>query len=439
MLKLIRIIEKICNWSTSLISRVITKFFFFFFLFTLMTCILLNPIKSHGNPKNLYFPPSSSQVETVILSHTWEYNDPRNNLTVNGRKITDPRLKLIEDISHLFPDLGIIVNATMSSDEFYKSYPDLKGKIKKVISYTNHSIQDAFEFAYDELGKLVVLNTGYMSNEKVREFFPKALLSRISTDYSEPAFKAWRSSSERFVRYAGGNIEFLLDGTPLLGKNIPKEVYDWFKDQFAEVLTVDSAWNSSGDLDEIFLITSDPLSKNDCIVFYLDVLAGRKILIQSIDLLQRQGVWMSLPEETRNSLNSYLHQSTIADELQKTILKDLKNITSQKSMKNCRAQAIPQLYTESFMDPVNKDLILKNNFKTQIAMTFGNQLNSLVINSHIFLLESSFQPQQNAVESIYRKNGFTVHTYTPNGFDSGGGQMHCSTNTIRKNRNQNNQ
>lgn len=394
---------------------------------------ILDPSVSKGAQGKYYFPPSSSQVETVILSHTWAYNDPRNAFEINGKKLEDPRLRLIRDIARLFPKINIILNTNMAVEDFYESYPDLKGKLKGVVPYVNHSIQDAFEFAYDHEGELVILSTNYMFPEKIQKFFPGTKIETISTGEPKPAFQAWRSSSERYIRYAGGNIEFLLDGTPLLGKNIPKKVYDWFKNQSGEVLTVDSAWNSSGDLDEIFLITSDPLAKNDCIVFYLDALAGREILIQTIESLHQQDNWTKLPAERQEELVGYLTKSQIAKDLQAVIRRDLETIISQDSMKNCRTQAIPQLYAEDKMSFEDKALISQNDFKPQISMVFGNQVNSLVIGNHVFLLESQFLPQQMAVEAVYENNGFTIHKYTPMAFDSGGGQMHCSTNTVRKN------
>jgi hypothetical protein len=65
-------------------------------------------------------------------------------------------------------------------------------------------------------------------------------------------------------------------------------------------------------------------------------------------------------------------------------------------------------------------------------MEFENQINSLVVENHIFTLRSHLPAQQRAIETIFRENGFTVHSFESHGFDGGGGNMHCSTNTVRE-------
>lgn len=55
-------------------------------IFFIFAVTILDPSVSKGAQGKYYFPPSSSQVETVILSHTWAYNDPRNAFEINGKK-----------------------------------------------------------------------------------------------------------------------------------------------------------------------------------------------------------------------------------------------------------------------------------------------------------------------------------------------------------------
>ena len=352
-------------------------------------------------------------------------------MVIDGYNLTDPRLELIRDVVRIFPSLPVVVNSDMSVSEFYQSYPDLQGKLGHVVQSHNTSIQDAFEFFYKGDGSLNVLNTQYYSDGDVLSFFPGSNVINLNSKTDVPAGRHWRSSIERNLRYAGGNIEFLLDGTPLLGKNIPKGVYEWFKTNSGkEPLLVESAWNSSGDLDEIFLMTTDPLNKNSCILFYSDLVAGSDLAVQGITYFKENGIWNNIPERTREFLILTSRHDPLLDETQQIIKRDLQTILSHSSMTNCRAVGVPQVYAESSYNGI-PPYAIEAGFKPQMYALAGNQVNSLVIQNHIFYLESGSLIQEAAAKSIFEENGFTVHSYSAAGFDGGGGSMHCSTNTIR--------
>lgn len=382
--------------------------------------------------EHLNFPPSIAPVQAVLLSYT--HDD-----SVETKLFPNPRLDLIKDVRKTFPDLDIRISSELSAERLFQINPELKSMVNGIIQLTDMtSIQDPLEFAWDNAGQLKALSFGYDSSETVAKLLPEASLLIVPMQGQSQTEKIKWQSHQKW-RWAGGNVEFLPDGTPIMGLNVPKDAVDYYAQASGkEVLQVDTGWDSSGDLDEVFLWTNDPTKRASCILFHLDVVAGAKLLTdQNIEdykrsevaemkaLFEKLGAGFDEGEALQHlDANVKTIKASLAqiEDLQDLINLQTAKIMAHPSMKACREVALPIIYAADLGNyPQGGDF----------GMQFNNQINSLVIENQAFMLKADFPAQQKAIEQIYAENGFMVHAFSAKGFDGGGGNMHCSTNTVR--------
>lgn len=383
----------------------------------------------------LSYPPSIAQVKTVLLSYLREEKDPRD-------KFGDPRLELMREIRKVFPKLDIRITSTLPKERLFALHPELKNVVNAVVQVKMNSIQDPFEFGWDRDGHLHLIDFSYAEAKVMEPLFPEAkkALTLPATGKTAVGEMHFKPSVVAEKRLAGGNVEFLPDGTPIAGLNLPQDAVEFLsRTSGKETLQVDTGWNSSHDLDEVFLWTIDPTRKAKCILFYLDVKGAKELLTKAnldeyvtseIEVLKKlyASLGFVFDETGRKKLQAQLEAGNTEllaalasiNELQDVIDGGVTKIMAHPGMRECRKVALPVVYADS------------SNKNDGFAMQFQNQINSLVIENQVFTLRSHLPAQQRAVEGIFRENGFTVHSFEPYGFDGGGGNMHCSTNTVRQ-------
>lgn len=378
----------------------------------------------YAQEEKISYPPSIAPIRTVLLSYLREDKDPRD-------KFGDPRLDLIREIRKTFPKLVIRVTSMLSKDQLFAKYPDLKSTVSQVVQLKMNSIQDPFEFGWDRDGHLQLIQFPYTEAKKTT---PIPFAGKTAADKMH-----FTHPSGARPRTAGGNVEFLPDGTPITGLNLPQDAVEFLSQTSGkEVLQVDTSWNSSHNLDEVFLWTIDPTKKARCILFYLDVKGAKELLTKdnldeyaSIEVSVLKKLYVALgvviDPATEKRMKSDLAEGSAAllsalgrvNELQDVIDEEASKVIAHPGMKGCRTVALPVVYADS------------SNPNDGFGMQFENQINSLVIKEHVFTLRSRLPAQQRAIEGIFKENGFSVHSFDSHGFDGGGGNMHCSTNTIR--------
>ena len=388
----------------------------------------------YAQDEQISFPPSIAPIRTVLLSYLREEKDPRD-------KFGDPRLDLIREIRKTFPKLDIRVTSTLSKDRLFEKYPDLKSTVSQVVQIKMNSIQDPYEFGWDRGEQLQLIQFPYAESKTMAPLFPEAKNTTPLPSAGKTAAGKMHFThpSGTASRTAGGNVEFLPDGTPITGLNLPQDAVEFLsRTSGKEVLQVDTSWNSSHDLDEVFLWTIDPTKKARCILFYLDVKGAKALLTKDnldeyvnteVSVLKKlyAALGVIIDPATEKKMKSDLAEGNAAllsvlgrlNELQDVIDEEVSKIIAHPGMKDCRKVALPVVYADS------------SNPNDGFGMQFENQINSLVIEYHVFTLRSRLPAQQRAIEDIFKKNGFSVHSFDSHGFDGGGGNMHCSTNTIR--------
>jgi hypothetical protein len=396
-------------------------------------CFLLKGISSVADSR-LFFPPSIAPVKTVLLSYI-HINDGRPN----------PRLQLIREIRETFPEIDIRITSDLPVEEMYAYHPELKKIVNAVVRIPMASIQDPLEFAWDREGELHALSFNRSDSTTIFKLFPEAsLISVPNLEKGNIAEMKWITKT----RWAGGNVEVLPDGTPIMGLSAPSDAVDFYSQLSGKsVLQVDTGWNSSGDMDEVFLWTNDPKKPGSCILFSLDVVAGSQLLTDKniadyklTEIEEIKKLFKILFEGKKfeeNKLEAF-HKDRIdkeilnlkrslseVPELQQLIEQESRKIMAHPSMKNCRNVRLPVIYAA-------RDEETNSLLGGKFSMIFNNQINSLVIQNHAFMLKSNFPAQQKSIEKVFAENGFIVHPISAKGFNGGGGNMHCSTNTVRE-------
>jgi hypothetical protein len=394
------------------------------------------------------FPSSSAPVHTVVLSYTRNDDDSGEEGFEFGQHIPNPRLDLIRKVRERFPELEIRLTSELTPSRLFELHPDLETIAHSVVQIPNMtSVQDPVEFGYNSDGQLMILSFGIEPDGPYSQAYPLIslipegdLVSVPSTGPTRTEEMQWTARNTR--RWAGGNVEFLPDGTPVMGLNAPQDAVLFYAQVSGKtVLQLDTGWNSSGDLDEVFLWTQDPLQKASCILFQLDVKSGAELLTQTNiaeyktqalkemrEFFEKIGMGEYFDEEEARAeiedrVQTLLVSLDRIPELQKLIDQEAHKIMTHPSMADCRRVKLPVIYAED---------LLNNPEGGSFGMEFNNQINSLVIENQVFTLTSKFPAQQRAIEKVFAENGFDVNSVSSQGFDGGGGNMHCSTNTIRK-------
>lgn len=391
--------------------------------------------------------PIHAPVESVLLSYV-------SNTGVAELLGENPRVTLIREIRKAFPKIHIRVTSDVPEEQLYKEAPELKGAINDIRLVPEKSgrginIQDPFEFAWDvrknRYTALILEDRGKEFNDSVLASFDD--LTRITV----PGKELPLSKIAAYGRLAGGNVEALPDGTPIIGNSAPKDSIDFFDglSPSGKAVVVDSDWTGSRDIDEVILLAKDPRNRNRCLLFHLDVKAGKelmternkselraneiegmRILFQKILKKEIRKDYFSDPKTEEEKLIvkevekglTLIEQALTdgqngIDDIQRRIDRSVTGLMSHPSMKGCRAIPIPIVYS--------KDL---DNGTKQYGMKFNNAINSMVIDNHVFSFSMGFPAQQREVERIFRENGFISHWISAKGFNAAGGNLHCNSN-----------